>query len=172
DLVFLIKAITTIEGVGEMIAPNFDVVSHVRPHVERLVRRRYGIKSIRQRLQSALADYARLVEDLPQRAKSLFFELRRHQFTINLEHRGLSRLTHTIERAGDDIAHALLVSSLILGSAILVLADRAYRQPVITEEGLPAEPEGGLTLLSVLSIVGLGIAVTMIVMRVIFRRFR
>lgn len=175
DLVFLIKAIGTIEGVGEAIAPDFDVVAHVRPHVDRLVRKRYGVRSLRKRLQDSMANYARLLEDVPQQFRTLFFELRRHQFTINLEHRGLHRLTHTLERAGDDIAHALLVSSLILGSAILILADRAYQDPTAPTatvgEGAASQPSG-MTLLTLFAVIGFGAALTMIVIRVIFRRFR
>jgi ubiquinone biosynthesis protein len=152
DIVFLIKAITTIEGVGERLMPEFDIVGHVRPHVERLVRRRYGIKAIRHRFQHSLLGYLALVEDLPAQVRSIFFSFRRSRVTINLEHRGLDRLTDTINRASGNIAHSVFAGSLILGSSILILADSVLGEP---------------GLLSVFAWLGLIAAVTLTVIRIV-----
>lgn len=152
DIVFLIKAITTIEGVGERLMPEFDIVNHVRPHVERLLRRRYGIRAIRHRLQHSLLGYAQMLEDIPKQIRSAFFGFRRNRVTINLEHRGLDRLTDTINRASGNIAHSVFVGSLILGSSILILADSVLGEP---------------GLLSVFAWIGMAVAVTLTVIRIV-----
>lgn len=157
DLVFLIKAITTIEGVGEQIAPEFDVVNHVRPHVERLVRRRYGIRALRRRLTHSVLGYAQLLEDLPGQIESVFFDIRRKRFTVNLEHRGLDHLTNTIEHASGNVAHAVFLAAVIMGSAILILADSIRAEPGI---------------LTVIAGVGFTMAVVLALGRVIVSKFR
>jgi ubiquinone biosynthesis protein len=123
DIVFLIKAITTIEGVGEQLLPSFDIAAHVEPYLERLVRRRYGIGALRRRFQDSMLGYAQLAESLPGQVRSLIYSFRRNRFTVNLEHRGLDRLTETMNRASGTIANAVFVAALILGSSILILAD-------------------------------------------------
>ncbi|MFW6060346.1 MAG: ABC1 kinase family protein [Phycisphaeraceae bacterium] len=125
DLVFLIKALTTIEGVGERIDPDFDVVRHVRPHVERMLQRRYGIRALRRRIQQSVRDYTDLAEVLPKQLRALVFAVRRNQITVNLEHRGLSQLTDTVEHASRNIARALVIAAMLIGSSILILADAA-----------------------------------------------
>ena len=50
DLVFVIKALATIEGVGASIDPTFNFIEHVRPRLERLVMSRYGPKAIQERM--------------------------------------------------------------------------------------------------------------------------
>jgi len=125
DLVFLIKAITTIEGVGERVAPDFDLVRYVQPHVERLLRRRYGIAALRRRMRQSILDYANLAEALPRQLQSVVYAVRRNRMTVNLEHRGLTTLTHTIEHASRNIASALILAALLVGSSILILADAA-----------------------------------------------
>jgi ubiquinone biosynthesis protein len=157
DIVFLIKAITTIEGVGEELLPQFNVVRHVRPHLERLVRRRYGYRAIRKRLTTSLLGYAETLENLPRYMRSAMFNLRRNQFTVNLEHRGLDRLTDHIEHASGNIAHAVFVASLIIGSSILVLADALTRD------------RGALT---VVAVIGFIIAVVLAVIRVVTSHFK
>jgi ubiquinone biosynthesis protein len=125
DLVFLIKALTTIEAVGAKVDPSFDFVGHARPHLEQLIRRRYGLGALRQRLRESMLGYGQLLERIPAHLRSILFAIRRNRVTINLEHRGLDRLTETIDHASNTIAHAVVVASLIMGSSVLVLADAA-----------------------------------------------
>lgn len=50
DLVFLIKAISTIQGAAREIDPTFNLVAHGRPQLEKLIRDRYGFTAARDRL--------------------------------------------------------------------------------------------------------------------------
>ena len=122
DLVFLIKAITTIQGVGEQLAPDYDFISHVRPYVERLVRQRFGPGALRKRFTSALLNYTRFAEELPGQIQSLLFDFKRSKLTVNIEHNGIDRLINTIEHASGNIAHGVVVAALLMGSSILILA--------------------------------------------------
>ncbi|GIW77424.1 MAG: ubiquinone biosynthesis protein UbiB [Phycisphaerae bacterium] len=154
DLVLLIKALTTIEGVAEKIDPTFDLISVAQPYIERLIRQRYGYRAIRRRLQNTLAAYAQLAERFPADLKQVIDSLNRERLTINLEHHRLDRLTETIEHASRNIAWALVIAGLFVGSSILVLANR------------------GNTLwgLNVLGILGFMTAGALVVLRVIVNR--
>lgn len=125
DIVYLIKAVTTIEGVGEEVCPGFDLAGHVRPHIERLLRRRYGLRAARRRLQGSLLGYAELAERAPRELSGLFHMLRSEEMTIRLSHHGLDDITRELERASRNISYALVISALLVGGAILMLADRA-----------------------------------------------
>lgn len=127
DIVFLVKAITTIQSVGQRLEPEFDIVGHVRPYVHKLVKRRYGYKALKRRLTDSALAYSELVETFPRQVRSILVGLQRSKLTVNLEHRGLDRLTETIDRASVHIAHSVFIASLIMGSAILILADAAAR---------------------------------------------
>jgi ubiquinone biosynthesis protein len=124
DLVFLIKALTTIESVGEWLDPEFQMVDFARPYVEKLVKRKYGVAALRRRITTSLMGYAELIEDLPVELRSLLTQVRRNRLAVNLEHRGLTRLVNTIEHGSRNIAFALVIAAMLVGSAILVLAAR------------------------------------------------
>ena len=136
DMVLLIKALTTIEGVGVRIDPSFDMITRARPYIEKLVRRRYGVAAMGERLRHATAQYAELVEDMPKEVRGLLKQVRRNRLAINLEHRGLTRLTHTIEHASRNISFALIISAMLVGSSILVLADRSPTSWMLTALGV------------------------------------
>lgn len=136
DLVLLIKALATIEAVGAALDPKFDMVGYARPYVERLVSRKYGLGAVRKRLEAGLLRYAELAEDLPGDVRFLITQVKRNRLAINLEHKGLSRLTQTIEHASRNISFALIIAAMLVGSAILVLADRNSSVGVLTALGV------------------------------------
>lgn len=145
DLVFLIKAITTIQGVGVQVDPTFDLVGQVRPHVERLVKKRYSLHAAKRRLFRSAGSYVELIEDIPSEVRVMFAHLKRKDFTVALEHKGLDRLTRTIEHASRNLSLALIFASLLLTSAILFAADN---------EG---SRFGYLSILGIVAMVGCGL---------------
>ncbi len=121
-LVLLIKAVTTIESVGASLDPDFELIEFAKPYVEKLVQRQYGFRALRRRFQSSIVHYAELLEMLPVELQTLLMQLRRNRLAVNIEHRGLTRLTDTIEHASRNISFALILAAMLVGSSILVLA--------------------------------------------------
>ncbi len=158
DIVYLIKAITTIESVAEQLDPDFDVVEHIAPTMQRLIRQRYGVRALRRRLERSMVGYARFAEDLPDQVRTLMSAVRRNRITINLEHRGLDRLNSEIEHASNNIATGLVVASLIVGSSLFVLTD-----------GLTPP---GYGVMSVFAVIGYIAAGVLVMMRAVANRFR
>ncbi len=124
DMVMLIKALTTIQGVAAKLDPKFDMVGFARPSIEKLVKKKYSVGSIKKRLGNALRNFAEVAEAAPGGVRNAFKTLRKSGVAINLEHRGLAQLTSVIEHASRNIAFALIISALFVGSSICLLADR------------------------------------------------
>jgi ubiquinone biosynthesis protein len=157
DIILLIKALTTIESVGRDLEPSFDMVAFVRPYLERLVQKRYSMSALRMRFQRSLVQYAELAEELPGELRPVISLLRRNKLAINLEHRGLTDLTRTIEHASRNISFALIIAAIFVGSSILILAARSP----------------GLVAFTAIGIAGLvGAAVLVVLMIITNRRYR
>ncbi|MEM9417553.1 MAG: AarF/UbiB family protein [Planctomycetota bacterium] len=124
DIVYLIKSLTTIEGVAQELAPEFDLVGHVRPYVTKLVKKRFGFKALKRRMRNNAVAYADLLDHLPHRLDDLMRMIRQNRTTIRLEHQNLEKLTNEVERASKHIAWAVILGAVILGASILVLADQ------------------------------------------------
>ncbi len=155
DIVYLIKALTTIEGVATDIAPEFDLVTHVRPYVEKLIKARYGFSAIKDRLEGALVSYADLIEDIPHDAGILLKRLRQNELSIQLEHSGIGRLNDEIERASLNISWSLWWAAMIVGASVLILADSIDRES---------------SLLTTLATITFAIAVTLGLIRLVQTR--
>lgn len=153
DIVYLIKALTEIEGVGSEVAPEFDLVSYVHPYVERLVKERYSFGAIKDRAQEAAVRYLEFAETLPADLSDLVRSLRQNRLSVRIDHTGLDRLTSEIERASMNISWSLGVAAIIVGASVLVLADS------VSGEGQSA--------LTVIAAIGMAIAILLAAARII-----
>lgn len=130
DLVFLIKALSTIQGVAREIDPGFDLISHGRPQLEKLIRDRCSLRAAAGRLRSAAWRYVSLAEDLPDEVRDVLDQLRRREFSVNLRHHGIDRLNdNTIEHASGTIAVGLVITGLLIASSVLILAESRVAEP-------------------------------------------
>jgi ubiquinone biosynthesis protein len=151
QLILLIKALTTIEGVGRAIDPGFDLVGHLRPSIERAVRQQYGWRALRRRVQRGAEQYLSLAEELPHELQMLLGAVRRRNFAVQLQHRGLDRLTRTIEHASRNIGFGFIVTGLTVSSAILVHASEAEGRMTLRVLGLAGFLFAGVLALAYLA---------------------
>lgn len=136
DIVLLIKALTTIESVGRDIDPTFEMVAFVRPYLDELVRKRYSFAAVRGRFERSALAYMELIEDLPGELRPFFAQLRKNKVGVNLEHRGLDKLTGTIEHASRNISFALIIAAMFVGSSIIIMASRSPGMATFTAVGI------------------------------------
>ena len=128
DLLLLVKAMTTIEGVAAELDPSFDVLAHVEPEIEEVVTNRYGIAAIRKRMQKTIGNYLLLMEDIPRDIQRFLDHARHNRFTLNLELKRIEHLAEKIDLSSRMMGMAMIISALIVGSSILILADRLSKE--------------------------------------------
>lgn len=129
DLLFLVKALTTIEGVAEQFDPEFDVMTHVEPQIREIVTRRYGFEAMRGRVEKSMISYLVLLENLPQDIQRFLDQFRYNQFTLNLEMKRLDHLAEEVDSSSRLLGISTIIAAMIVGSAILILADRISGKP-------------------------------------------
>lgn len=129
DLLLLTKALTTIEGVAEQFDPTFDVLAHVEPQIQEIVQNRYSMRAIRDRMYKTITSSLELLEDLPQDLQRFLDHARHSRFTLNLELKRIEHLSERIDTSSRIMGIAMIIAALIVGSSILILADRMAKEP-------------------------------------------
>ncbi len=129
DLMLLTKALTTIEGVAAHFDPTFDVLSHVEPQIQEIVIKRHSMGAIRERIYKTLASSFEILEDLPGDLQRFLDHARHSRFTLNLELKRIEHLSEQLDTSSRLMGIAMIIAALIVGSSILILADRMSRQP-------------------------------------------
>jgi ubiquinone biosynthesis protein len=151
DFMLLTKALVVMEGIGRQLDPDFNMISHMRPYVNKLVLERFSPKNIAAQASRITMAYTALAKNLPHDIKEFINRLNRNQFKIDLEHRGLEKLVTDLDRSSNRISFAVVIGSLIVGSSLVMQINKG---PMIF--GFPLL---GLLGYSIAALLGLWLAV-------------
>jgi len=120
SLTLLIRALVTLEGIGRRLDPEFNLAGHLQPYVEKLVKDRYQPGRMAERLLERSKRVWHAVEEMPGHVSRTLEKLSKDERRMQLEHRGLDRFTLEIERASNRLAVGLVMSAIIVASALLM----------------------------------------------------
>lgn len=124
DLMLLIKALVIIEGMGRTLDPDFDMIEHLRPFMEKAWRQKFSPRRIARDINSIMLSYVNLARDMPRDLKEIVNRINRNKFKIDLEHRGLDKFTTDFDRSVNRLSSSLILAALIVGSSIIMQTSR------------------------------------------------
>ncbi|HEX5772884.1 MAG TPA: AarF/UbiB family protein, partial [Geomobilimonas sp.] len=124
DLMLLTKALVTIEGMGRELDPQFDMISHLRPPMEQVVKEKLSPRRIFKDINTYVLSYVNLTKNLPRDIKEILNRLNRNKFKIDLEHRGLDHFIRELDKSINRLSSSLIIAALIVGSSIIMQTDK------------------------------------------------
>jgi len=122
EIYLLIKALVTIEGVGRALDPQFVFLQYVEPYVVRLVKRRHDPRRLLADANRTALDFYHLLRDLPNELRTLLQFVRKGELKVNLETHSMEPILRTWDRDANRMSFAIVIASLLVSSAIIVLA--------------------------------------------------
>jgi ubiquinone biosynthesis protein len=122
NLLLLLKALVMIEGVGLQLDPKYNIIENITPFVRRLLAKKYSPARMGRNIARAAGDMIRLAGSLPEDLMEVMHKVRQGRLHIEFEHTGLDPLYAEMDRVSNRLAFSIVVASLILGSALLVIA--------------------------------------------------
>lgn len=123
DLMLLIRAVVTLEGVGRSLDPHFNLAGELAPFVEKIVRARYDPRRVVERTMQDAKRVFQAVHDLPQQLGMTLEKLATNDLRIQLEHRKLDNVVNEFDRSSNRIVMGLITSALLVASALIIRAD-------------------------------------------------
>lgn len=124
DLMLLAKALITIEGIGRQLDPEFNMIGHLRPFMEKIVRDRVSPSALGKELLRVTQSYGALAKTLPRDIKEFINRINRNKFKIDLEHRGLEKLITDLDKSSNRISFSMLIAALIIGSSLIMQTNK------------------------------------------------
>ncbi|MDN3515552.1 MAG: AarF/UbiB family protein [Candidatus Brocadia sp.] len=130
----LIKAIATIDGVARQLDAEFNTIAHSRPFVEKLVRERHDPKRILKDAALYSSELLDILKIIPRDGYEIVKKIKRGKLKIEFEHQGLSKFISEMDKSSNRISFSLVISALIIGSSLIIMANRGplvYGFPVL-----------------------------------------
>jgi ubiquinone biosynthesis protein len=129
DLVLLLKSLVTMGGVALDLDPDTSIVEVVRPHVRKLELQKVSPKRLLHHGMTSVYHLVALMEQGPRSLRQLVRKVMRGRLQIQFRHENIERLITELDRSSNRMAFAMIVASIILGSAIVLQADIGPRLP-------------------------------------------
>ncbi|MCB2153607.1 AarF/ABC1/UbiB kinase family protein [bacterium] len=122
DLLLVVKALSTVEGLGRMLNPEFDPIAEAEPMLRRLQRARKHPLRVAQDTMDATGEMLHFLRELPGQMRTFFSAIRRGRLDIKFEPTGLEPLLTMLDKVSSRLSLAILVGSLVIGSSVIVLS--------------------------------------------------
>ncbi len=122
DLFLMVKALATFEGLGRELDPGFDMVKQATPFIRRIRMGRFNPDRIAREAIDSGTGIIQLLREVPDELRKILRMARQGMLKVEFEHRGLDPMLSTHDRISNRIAFAIVLSSLIIGSALIVLS--------------------------------------------------
>jgi ubiquinone biosynthesis protein len=120
DLAMLFKALISLEGLGRRLDPEFQLVSHMTPFLQRLITRRYRPRALLQSGRQHLLELASMAGRAPRDLRQLIKSVRRGHFKLEMDLKRLDRFGHQLDRSANRLTVGIVTAALIVGSSIVM----------------------------------------------------
>ena len=119
DLMLLVKAFVTIEGVGRQLDPAFKLIDSARPIAERILRERLAPAAIAARAGELGREAAESLTTLPRDLGEVIRKARGDGLQVQFVHRNLDHFVQEMDRASNRLSFAIVIAALIVASSLI-----------------------------------------------------
>ncbi|MDD5199681.1 MAG: AarF/UbiB family protein, partial [Terrimicrobiaceae bacterium] len=138
-----IKALSQVEAIGRDLNPQLNFVILGKPYAEKLIQDKYHPLRLFELLKRLATESVDFLDDFPHDFRTLWNRVRKGQINIPLQHKidpqGFEPLRITLDSIANRLTNAILASSVLICSSILILSGlppRIWDVPVIGLVGL------------------------------------
>ena len=139
DLTLMFKALVTLEGLGRQYDPEFRLVSHLEPFLERTLAERSQPESLVRRGRQEVNNLVSLMGTIPRDVSRLFKDARRGKMRVDLDLKRLDDFGRRLDDTIDRITIGIMTASLVIGSSIVMTikgGPEVFGIPLLTALGL------------------------------------
>ncbi|SFL26748.1 ABC1 kinase family protein [Halanaerobium salsuginis] len=157
DFFLLFRAIAVSEGVGRDLDPDFNVIEVGQKFISEIIKDRVQAEKILDRLGSEIWKLGRKKYEINSKLKAILDKVVKDELAINFKHTNLDNLIYRLDVVSNRLAISLIISSLIIGSTLLIqtnMEPRVFNIPLLGLIGYTIA--GVLGLLLVISILRSG----------------
>jgi len=122
DIFLMLKAFSTIEGVGLMLDPDFDMIKQAAPFIKEVKHARMSPHRITGDIFRLAIELFQFVENFPKDILSITRLIKQQKLSLNLEYKGLDKMLSTYDQISNRISFSIIIAALIIGSALVIMS--------------------------------------------------
>ena len=124
NIFLMMKALVSLESLGKNLDPELEVIKLASPYVKKIYLNRFNIKKLVLDMADPIHDAIKLAYEMPDDLRFIIKQLRKGKLKLELEYRGLDDMRTTFIKICNRIVFAMVLSALIIGYSLFMLAPR------------------------------------------------
>ncbi len=148
ELILFFKSIVTVEGMGRMILPDFNLLDHALEFAEELMKAKYAPERIREDISQFGRDSAIFFKSMPRQLRQFMRKVNHPDFAFRLSLVELEELKRSVETSSNIIFLGLIIGALIVSASGLMFLPQG---PTVFE--IPVASAIGYALAGLLGLV-------------------
>jgi len=122
DIFLMLKALSTVEGIGRKLDPDFDMVAQSAPFVARVKLNRFSPKRIESDLVKLISQSYQFIHEFPKDLLEITRLIRQQKLSFKHDLEGMDRMLSTHDQISNRISFSIVIAALIIGSALIVIS--------------------------------------------------
>jgi len=124
EFALLGKSLLTIEGIGLVLDPHFNLAEIAKPYAQDLILERKSPQRFILKLLNDLAELYNLIILIPKQLSKTLKKMEEGVFKLEFQHRGLENLITALDRSTNRLAYSLILAAIIIGSSLIMQTDK------------------------------------------------
>jgi ubiquinone biosynthesis protein len=124
DLLLVNKAMLILESIGRELDPDFDFISAAEPYASKIIKERMSPGKIYEKVRKNVSDLGDFTMIFPKQLRQMVQKVLRDDFHIKMTHIGIDRFIRDMDRSSNRISFSLIISAMLLSSAIMHTAGK------------------------------------------------
>jgi ubiquinone biosynthesis protein len=119
ELLLIDKAMLILDNIGRQLDPNFDFIAAAEPYASKLVRKKYSPFKFYEKTRKFAMDIGDFAFLFPKQMKQIIKKALKDDIQIKMFHVNLPDFIRDMDKSSNRIAFAMIVSAMLISSAIM-----------------------------------------------------
>jgi ubiquinone biosynthesis protein len=156
DFILLGRVLSMAEDIGRKLDPTFNGISLAQPLIKKIIKKKLSPLRVLDYQTQYLFEIEHLLKDLPQTMNRLIFRLEEGKIKMETDLKGLDTFSDRLETMTNRVSLALLISSVIIGSSLILQTNKGMPMPEIGFSSV------GLAIFLIGAIFALGLTIAIV----------
>ncbi len=116
------RSLVTLEGVVQKLDPNLEQFEIARPYLSNAISKSFDPIKMGEKAINSIYELSSYMEEFPRDLKNAIRKINSGQIKVDLTHKGIDPMVHTIQRVTKQLVSAFIIVALIIGAVLLIAA--------------------------------------------------
>ena len=115
------RSLVTIEGVISKLNPDLGQFEIVKPYLRKSITKKYNPIVIGKKMANSVVELSDYMEEFPTDLKNAIRKINSGKVQVDLTHKGIDPMVHTLQRITKQLITAFLMVALIVGASLFIV---------------------------------------------------